>query len=155
VPDLSTFHSMIESRVPVISNGDNETRLAGQGVGKQLLRLFGRTFNQAVAGNAVPLPVNATNYGNILWRFGGNDTPEVWNNGLAHAHRIEKLFDADIGSLAGYFCHDFASENAFRDSVDEGTATELRYLTNIPSGVTLTNAFQEYVQETVSIGSAA
>src|SRR6266568_8071235 len=155
VPDLSVFHSLIESRVPSIANGDNEIRLAGQGVGKQLLRLYGRTFNQAVANNAVPLPVNATNYGNILWRFGGNDTPEVWNNGFAHNHRIEKLFDADIGSLAGFWCHDFASENAFRDSVDEGTATELRFLNNIPGGVTLTNAFAEYAQETVSIGSAA
>lgn len=155
VPDLSTFHSLIESRVPVITNGDNETRLAGQGVGKQLLRVYGRTFNTAVANTPVALPVNTTNYGNILWRFGGNDTPEVWNNGLAHAHRIEKLFDCDLCTLAGYFVHDFASENAFRDSVDEGTATELRYLTNIPTGVTLTNAFQEYVQETVSIGSAA
>ncbi len=155
VPDLSVFHSLIESRVPSIANGDNEIRLAGQGVGKQLLRLYGRTFNQAVANNPVPLPVNATNYGNILWRFGGNDTPEVWNNGFAHNHRIEKLFDADIGSLAGFWCHDFASENAFRDSVDEGTATELRFLNNIPGGVTLTNAFAEYAQETVSIGSAA
>jgi hypothetical protein len=155
VPDLSVFHSLIESRAPVIANGDNEVRLAGQGVGKQLLRLYGQTFNQTVAGNPVPLPVNATNYGNVLWRFGGNDTPEVWNNGSAHNHVNEKRFDCDLGAFGGYWIHDFASENAFRDSVDEGTATELRYLVNIPNGVTLTNAFGEYVQETVSIGSAA
>jgi hypothetical protein len=155
VPDLSTFHSLIESRQSVIANGDNEVRLAGQGVGKQLLRLYGRTFNQAVANNPVPLPVNSTNYGNLLWRFGGNDTPEVWSNGFAHNHRVEKLFDCDLGTLAGYWCHDFASENAFRDSVDEGTATELRWLANIPNGVALTNPFAEYVQETLSIGSAA
>jgi hypothetical protein len=155
VPDLSTFHSVIESRVPQIANGDNEIRLAGQGVGKQLLRLMGTTFNQATAAVPVPLPVNSTNYGNLLWRFGGNDTPEVWNNGFAHAHRVEKLFDVDFGTFQGIWCHDFCSENAFRDSVDEGTATELRFLVNIPSGVVLTNAFAEYVQETVSIGSAA
>jgi hypothetical protein len=155
VPDLSVFHSLIESRAPVIANGDNEVRLSGQGVGKQLLRVYGQTFNQVVAGNAIPLPVNSTNYGNILWRFGGNDTPEVWNNGSAHNHVNEKRFDCDLGAFGGYWIHDFASENAFRDSVDEGTATELRYLVNIPNGVTLTNAFGEYVQETVSIGSAA
>lgn len=155
VPDLSVFHSLIESRVPVVANGDNEVRLSGQGVGKQLLRMYGQVFNQATAGNPVPLPVNSTNYGNILWRFGGNDTPEIWNNGFAHNHVNEKRFDSDIGAFGGYWCHDFASENAFRDSVDEGTATELRWLVNIPSGVTLTNAFAEYVQETVSIGSAA
>lgn len=155
VPDLSVFHSLIESRVPVIASGDNEVRLSGQGVGKQLLRLFGKTLNQTVANNPVPVPVNATNFGNIAWRFGGNDTPEVWSNGNAHNHRTEKLFDADIGTFGGWWCHDFASENAFRDSVDEGTATELRWLVNHPTGLTLTNAFAEYIQETVSIGSAA
>lgn len=154
IPDLSVFHSLIETRVPVMSNGDNEIRLSGQGVGKQLLRLFGRTINQASAV-PVPLPVNSTNYGNLLWRYGANDTPEIWPNGNAHDHRVEKLFDSDLGAFAGYWCHDFASENAFRDSVDEGTATELRFLTNIPNAVSLTNAFGEYVQETVSVGAAA
>ncbi len=154
VPDLSVFHSLIESRVSSIANGDNEVRLSGQGVGKQLLRLYGRIINQT-AGNPVALPVNSTNYGNLLWRFGGNDTPEIYPNGLIHAHIIEKLFDCDLATVAGIWCHDFASENAFRDSVDEGTATELRWLANIPSGVVLTNAFGEYVQETVSVGSAA
>lgn len=154
VPDLSVFHSMIESRVSTITNQDNEVRLSGQGVGKQLLRMFGRVINQA-SGNPVPLPVNAVNFGNVLWRFGGNDTPEIYPNGLLHAHVVEKLFDCDLATIQGLWCHDFASENAFRDSVDEGTATELRWLVNIPNGVTLTNAFAEYVQETVSAGSAA
>jgi hypothetical protein len=154
VPDLSVFHTMIESRVPVLANGDNEIRLAGQGVGKQLLRIFGTNWNNG-ATSPVALPVNSTNYANILWRFGGNDTPEVYPNGNLHSHFVEKLFDADLGTLQGIWCHDFASENAFRDSVDEGTATELRWLTNIPNGVTLTAAYGEYVQETVSIGSAA
>jgi len=152
VPDLSTFHSMIESRYSTVANGDNEVRLAGQGVGKQLLRLFGQTWNGAIAA---PLPMNTTNYGNVLWRYGGNDTPETWNNGLAHAMRMEKVFDSDLFSYQGYFIHDFCQENAFRDSVDEGTATELRFLVNIPVGVSLTNPYIEYVQETASIGAAA
>lgn len=154
VPDLSVFHSMIESRVPIVANGDNEIRLAGQGVGKQLLRIMGRTYNNGTT-SPLALPVNSTNYGQMLWRFGGNDTPEIYTNGAALAHVTEKMFNDDLGAVAGIFVHDFCSENAFRDSVDEGTATELRYLFNILNGVTLTNSFAEYVQETVSIGSAA
>jgi len=154
IPDLSVFHSLIESRVNNIALGDNEIRLSGQGVGKQLLRMFGRTINNG-ATTQVGLPVNSTNYGQMLWRFGGNDTPEVVTNGNAMAHRVEKLFDCDLSSQYGWWVWDFASENAFRDAVDEGTATELRFLVNIANGVTLTSAFEEYVQETVSIGSAA
>ncbi|NUP79729.1 MAG: hypothetical protein HOV96_19510, partial [Nonomuraea sp.] len=33
VPDLSTFHQVIQSRTTAISNGENEVRLSGQGAG--------------------------------------------------------------------------------------------------------------------------
>ena len=113
VPDLSTFHSLIESRYTQVALGDNEVRLAGQGVGKQLLRLYGQTWNgSAAAPNLAPIPVNTTNYGNIQWKFGGQDIPEAWNNGTAHAFRNEMLFDSDMSSLAGVWCHDFCNENA-------------------------------------------
>jgi hypothetical protein len=152
IPDLSVFHSIIESTAQNIAQGDNEVRMAGQGVGKQLMRIFGRVWNGATPA---PLPLNTTNYGQLLWRFGGNDTPEIWNNGNAMAHDVEKLFNDDICSLAGWWVHDFASENAFRDSVDEATATELRWLLNLTSNVTPVNAYAQYVQETLSIGSAS
>lgn len=153
IPDLSTFHSLIETRVPVAANGDNEIRLAGQGVGKQLLRLFGQTWNGATPA---PVPVNDTNYGRIEWKFGGQDIPETWNNGRAHSHVVESLADSDMATFQGIWMHDFASENAFRDSVDEATATELRFNVNLTNNVTLTaGADIEYVQETASIGSAA
>ena len=133
--------------------GDNEIRLAGQGVGKQLLRLFGQTWNGTTP---IPIPINQTNYGNIMWKFGGQDIPEAFNNGSAHAFRTEQLFDSDISSYAGAWCWDFCSENAFRDSVDEATATELRFLLNLTNNVTLAGTPAiEYVQETASIGSAA
>jgi hypothetical protein len=152
IPDLSVFHSLIESTAQNIAQGDNEVRMAGQGVGKQLMRVYGRVFNGAVP---VPLPLNSTNYGQLLWRFGGNDTPEIWNNGNAMAHDVEKMFNDDICTLAGWWVHDFASENAFRDSVDEATATELRWLLNLTSNVTPVNCYAQYVQETLSIGSAS
>ena len=60
-----------------------------------------------------------------------------------------------IGTVWGFGCHDFVQENAFRDSVDEGSATELRLMETIQSGVTLTNAYAEVVQEFQAIGAAA
>lgn len=152
IPDLSVFHSLIESRVQNMAQGDNEVRLAGQGVGKQLLRLYGRTWNGA---SPAALPVNDTNYGQMLWRFGGNDTPEVYTSGNAMAHATEKRYNCDMGSLGGWWSWDWCKENAFRDSIDEATATELRYIANLTANVTPNNCFGEYIQETVSIGSAA
>ena len=148
LPDLSSFHSYITSRTTSIGNTVNETRLAGQGVGRSLLRLNGRILN----GNpGVPLVVNATNYGVMGWRFGTNDTPEQWT-GQTLRYANERLFDSDFGAYHGYFCIDFASEHAYRDSVDEGSATELRLITEIPNGVVLTGPVLEYTQETVFAG---
>jgi len=152
IPDLSVFHSIIESRQATVNNGDNEIRFAGQGVGKQMLRWYGQTWNGATPA---PLPVNSTNYNNILWRFGANDTPETYSNGFAHNHMTERTFDCDLGTSAGFYGYDFVSENAFRDSVDEALATELRFLVNIANAVSLTNASIEYVQETATVGASA
>lgn len=153
VPDLSTFHSLIESQYTSIGNTTNEIRLAGQGVGKQLMRLYGQLWNGTAPG--VPLPVNATNYGTIGWRFGSNDTPESWPDGKTHAYYVEKVFDIDLCSEQGIFAIDWCKENAFRDTIDEGTATELRLVLQIPNGVSLSNPVLHYAQETMSIGSAA
>lgn len=152
VPDLSAFHSLIQVRNNQVSNGLNEVRLSGQGVGRQLLRMFWQVYSGATP---VPLPLNAVNVGQIGWRFGGNDTPEIVTDGKHLAYMNERLFNNDLASLAGYAVIDFASENAFRDSVDEGTATELRILHEIPSAVVLTSPFMEYVQETVFAGASA
>jgi hypothetical protein len=150
VPDLSVFHSIIQTRNNSIANGDNEIRLAGQGVGRQLLRLWWRTFSGTVP---VALPVNATNYGQCGWRFGSNDTPEVFTDGRHLAYFNERMLGADIASQEGFGLLDWASEHAFRDSIDEGAATELRLLVNIPAGVSLTSPFLEYTQETVFAGA--
>jgi hypothetical protein len=150
VPDLSAFHSIIATRYGTPTNSMNEIRLSGQGVGKQLLRLWWQAYNAGV-----PMPLNATNYGQVGWRFGGNDTPEVYPDGKLMAYRAEKLFNSDFGSYAGIGVFDFCSENAFRDSVDEGTATELRLLLEFPNSLTLTNPYVEYVAETVSAGASA
>jgi hypothetical protein len=153
VPDLSTFHSLIQTRYTGFGNGVNEIRLAGQGVGKQLLRLYGQLWNGTTPA---PVPVNRTNYGQMGWRFGGNDTPELYTDGHQIAYATEKVYDSDLCTYQGFWSLDFASENAFRDSIDEGTATELRFVNEILAAVTLSGTpVIEYVQETASVGSAA
>lgn len=150
VPDLTTFHSIIRTRQAGLANGLNEVRLAGQGVGRQLLRLWFRTFNGAVPA---PLPMNATNFGQVGWRYGSNDTPEVFNDGRHLAYWDERQFGSDIASQQGFGCLDWCNQNAFRDSIDEGAATELRLLAEIQSGVVLTSPYMEYVQETLFNGA--
>jgi hypothetical protein len=150
VPDLSIFHSLIQSRFVALGNGDNEIRLSGQGVGRQLLRVYYQLWNGSPT--PAPVPMNATNFGQQGWRFGGNDTPEVVPDGQHLRYFNERLFDADHGALQGFACWDFAKEFSFRDSVDEGTATELRLLVNVANAVTLAGQGLEYVQETVFSG---
>lgn len=151
VPDLSTFHGLIENRFTGMANGDNEITLVGQGVGRQLLRLYYQTWNGAVP--QAPLSLTDANYGTASWRFGGNDTPESWITARALRQHIERLFNCDLGGAQGIGVWDFAVQSAFRDSIDEGAATELRFLVNYPAGLTLTAPVIEYVQETVFAGA--
>lgn len=150
VPDLSVFHSVISTRYSQVGNGINEIRLSGQGVGRQLLRTWFKTFNGTPS---VPLPVNSTNYGLLGWRYGGNDSPEVWTAGKNLAYRQERTFGVAFGK-AGIGIIDFCNENAFRDSIDMGTASELRLIAEIPSGVALVSPYMQYVQETLSAGAS-
>lgn len=155
VPDLSTFHSLIEARVANgLSNGENELRIVGQGAGKSMLRVFFQTWNGATP--QAPLAMNATNYGKQMWRYATNETPDEFIDGRHLNVDQERRYGTDIGSVWGFGCHDFAHQNAFRDVVDMGTTSELRLVTNIQSGVALTNPALEYVVETMfSAGQAA
>lgn len=150
VPDLSMFHSIIGTRYNAPSVGTNEVRLAGQGVGRQLMRLWFQTMNGATPA---PLALTTANYGQIGWRFGGNDTPEQWQDGLTVAQVNESLFGVDFGSQQGFGILDWSSEHALRDTIDEGSATELRLLVEIANGVALTSPSIEYVQETMFSGA--
>lgn len=147
LPDLSMFHGLIQTRASnVLANGDNELRIIGQGAGKQLLRLFFQVYN----GNpAVPLVANATNYGPQGWRYGSNETPELYADGRSMRQQNEHDYNSDIGAVWGFLCHDFAIVNAFRDAVDMGQTSELRIYSNIPSSVSLSSPAIEYVQETM------
>lgn len=149
IPNLSAFHSLIESRAPNnIAQGLNEITLSGQGVGRKLMRLGFRTFSAGV-----PLQMNAANYGQLFWRYGGNTTPEQFADGRKLRHWDELIYNSDIGAVHGYGMFDFSSLWAQRDSIDEGSATQLRFgLTIVPA---LTTPFTEYVQQTLVAGAVA
>jgi hypothetical protein len=151
LPNLSAFHSYIQSKAPnAISQGANEITLAGQGVGRQLMRVIWRTQNGTIP---VPLVPTAANVTSPYWRYGTNTTPETWVDGQDLRYRNERDYDADMAAFAGYEVIDFDRTWGFRDSVDEGSATEIRF------GYTLVNApttpFCEYSQDVVLAGAAA
>lgn len=150
VPNLSTFHSLLEQRVSGLTNGDNEPRLSGQGAGKSLLRLYHQVWN-----GATPMVPSRSNFSQLGWRFAGNETPEN-ADGSFWRFRNERDYNSDIGACFGFFCFDFASENAFRDAVDLGSTSEFRTLVSIPAGVALTSPAIETVAETIfAAGTAA
>lgn len=147
IPDLSTFHSLIQSRTNTVGNGVNEYRLIGQGAGKTLLRAFWQTWNGAAP--QVPLAATDTNYGEVGYRFGGNETPDDWQTTQHLRYWMERLYNIDAANTWGFRSLDFAATNAFRDAIDLGTTPDFRILDTIQSGVTLTSAAVEYVQETI------
>lgn len=152
IPNLNVFHSIIGSRVGNgIATGENENRIIGQGSGKSLLRIFGRIVNGATTASA-PLAVTAANYGPLAWRYGNNEQPDQFLDGSTMRADMERRYNTDIGA-AGYWCHDFASENSFRDVVDMGTTAELRIVNTIQASVVLNTPALEYVTETVFLAA--
>lgn len=153
VPDLSSFHSMIQTSTPAIQLGDNEIRLNGQGAGKVLLRSYYQLWNGAGAA-AVPLAMTTANFGRQAYRYGNNEQPDEFFDGNHMRFDQERRYNCDVGGLWGFGCHDFAHENAFRDALDMGTAAELRYAVAVQNSVALASPRFEYVTETVfSAGS--
>jgi len=144
-PDLSAFHSVIGFKQSGLSSGDNETLLPGTGVGRQLMRLFGQVYNGTAPGS--PFQVNDTNYGQLAWRYGGNDTPEFAPSAQQLRYINELDYNDDIGRIWGIWAWDFATAWAFRDSVDEGSTTDLRVVYNLVS--TPSNGVARVLQETL------
>ena len=152
VPDLSLFHSLVMTQVQqALAQGDNEARLIGQGSGKQLLRLIYRTWSGATS---VPLPLTAANYGPQGWRYGTNETPELFPDGRSLRQWNENLYGSDVGSVFGFGVHEFEATWGFRDTVDMGQTSDLRLYVNYATA--LVNPTLEYAQETMfAAGTAA
>ena len=154
VPDLSLFHSLVETNTPVLSNGENETIVVGQGAGKYVLRVIYQHYNGA-AGAAAPLPMTSGNFGLQAWRYGTAETPDQWPNGSMLRIAMERAYNCDLGGVLGYGVHEFAKAG-FRDLVDMGVTSDLRLVSNIANSVTLTSPKLWYAVESVySAGKAA
>jgi hypothetical protein len=152
VPELSVFHTIVQTDYTALQVGDNEVRLIGQGAGKRLLRTWYQTWNGAVSA-AAPLVMNDTNYGRQAWRYSGNETPDELLNGTILRALNEREYNTDIGKVWGFGCHDFAVQNAFRDTVDLGQTSDFRILSNILTALTGSPRL-EYVSETVYVAGA-
>jgi hypothetical protein len=147
VPDLSMFHSLVETSAPVLSAGvDTETVVVGQGAGKYVLRVIQQLQNGAP--NA-PVPVTSANFGLMGWRYATSETPDQWFNGSHLRINNERQYSSDLGGVQGYAVHEFAKAG-FRDLVDMGTTADLRLVNNINgNGVTLANGNLWYAVESV------
>lgn len=152
VPDLSQFHSLIQTRHTDFALGANDLPLVGQGAGKTLLRIFTQVWNGSGVG--APLAVTDTNYGRLAWRYSGNETPDEYESGAIMRALNERYYNTDIGKLHGFFAHEFAQENAFRDTVDLGTTAEFRQVVELAAGLTLTNTAAEVVSESIFVAGA-
>jgi hypothetical protein len=148
VPDLSLFHSLIQSRWTSLANAENEVRLTGQGAGKALLRLFYQHWNGAGTA-AAPLPMVDSNFGLQAWRYASNETPDMFISGGHMRTQCERVYSTDVGGLWGFGVHEFATQNALRDVVDLGTTADIRLVSTIASGVNLASPSLEYVIESV------
>lgn len=144
VPDLSQFHQMAETRFGGQAQGVNEPLLPGTGVGRRLLRLF---FQEYSGTPPIPLAITATNYSTVAWAYGGSDTPESYSNGTNLRAENIRVAGVDLGGNWGLGLWDFANQFALRDTVDEGTTSDLRIqlgLVNSP-----TSGFAQVLQETL------
>jgi hypothetical protein len=131
VPDLSAFHQFVSTQTNSVAQNENEILLPGTGIGRQLMRVFFQTIS-----SAAPLAISETNYGNLGWRYGGNDTPEIFSNGDLLRAVNEDAFGVDIGAFWGIGCHDFCVDWALRDAVDEGSTSDLRLVATLQAAPT-------------------
>lgn len=151
IPDLSVFHSVIQTNTLTLQQGDNEIPLIGAGTGKTLLRVWYQVWQGAAP--ATPLIPIGGNFGVQGWRYGSNETPEMYSDGRSMRQFNETLYASDLGAVWGILCHEFDATWAFRDAVDLGQVSALRLLINLVNAPTSPNL--EYVQETVYAAGAA
>jgi hypothetical protein len=152
LPDLSVFHTFVQSNATGLGQTENEVDLAGQGVGKQLLACYFDFWTGATSPGS-PLVLNDTNYGAMSWGYGGNQRPEKFPGGTGMAYENERTYGSAL-SVQGIGCWDWASHWAFRDSIDMGSATQIALFTTLQA---LPSTYQlfEYAQEIIVPGTAA
>lgn len=146
VPDLSQLHGLNHFQQSITASGDQEFLIPGTGAGRTLLRLTSQVYS-----SAAPLAVNATNFGNMSYKFGANDVPEIVPNGAKLRSINERWYNTDIGAFWGFFAWDYANQYALRDVIDLGQTTDFRLLVGPVS--TPTNGIIHITQETLFAAS--
>jgi hypothetical protein len=125
IPDLSMFHSLVETNTVALAAGDNEAIVVGQGRGKYVLRVIYQHYSAGA-----PVPMTAANFGLQAWRYGTSETPDQWIDGSKLRIAMERAYNSDLGGLLGFGVHEFAKAG-FRDLVDMGTTADLRLVSNV------------------------
>jgi hypothetical protein len=149
VPKLTAWHKLIQYNDFAAGTGAYGSTLVGQGVGQLLQRLYFQLWSGAGTASA-PQVINDTNFGQLGWMYGGDQTPESWASGTMLSHWMEKLYSVHMGA-AGFGVLDFASQYLARDAVDESTATNLQLL--VTANNALVSPRLEVTAETLSGGA--
>ncbi len=144
IPDLSQFHQLSENRDSGLAQGQNQITLKGTGAGRRLLRLL---FNVYSGSTPAPLPMIDANFSQLDWAYGGNTTPEMYASGTQLRADNYRLCGTDIGAAWGIGCWDFANQFALRDSIDEGSTSDLRHEFNLVNAPT--SGFSQTAQDSL------
>ena len=86
---------------------------------------------------------------NATYKEGRAETPDEFYSGQTLRAFNERIYNSDMGAVWGIKTHDFAAQNAFRDTVDLGTTSEFRIVETVQAGVALTNPALEIVSESI------
>lgn len=153
LPDLSTFHAITQNNTTSMGTTVNQPVLAGQGVNKQLMRVLWNLWSGST-GPGAPLVMDKTNFGQLGWGYGLTETPEVYQDGESMALDVERNYSCAMGLYQGMAVLDFARHWSFRDSIDEGAASQLNLIVGV--NASLTSPRLEYAQEVmINAASAA
>jgi hypothetical protein len=154
-PQPVVFHSIIGSAGSAngIANGENEPGSSARAPARAAAHLrpgrLRRDHRRGAAGH------DATNFGPLAGASATTRPRTPSSTAPTMRADMERRYNTDIGGIHGYFCHDFAHENASATPSTWAPTAELRLLTTVHSGVTLTNPALEYVTETVFLAGQA
>jgi hypothetical protein len=145
VPDLSQFHQLAETRFGGLAQGTNENLLPGVGIGRRLMRVLFNCYSGTTP--PTPLAMTSANFNLVSWAYGGSDVPESYPAGTNLRAENIRVSGADLGGLWGLGLWDFASQFALRDTVDEGSTSDLRLQIGLVASPT--SGYVSILQETL------
>jgi hypothetical protein len=91
--------------------------------------------------------MTSANFNLGSWAYGGSDVPESYPAGTNLRAENIRVSGADLGGLWGLGLWDFASQFALRDTVDEGSTSDLRLQIGLVASPT--SGYVSILQETL------